>query len=62
MYFTFGSRTCCVWICSNKTVYICTGSSFYAYHVNKICLGLSNCQGEIKSVTISETQQKNRKP
>ena len=27
---------------SNKTVYICTGSTAYAYHANKNCSGLSN--------------------
>lgn len=47
---------------SNKTVYICTGSTAYAYHANKNCSGLSNCKGEIKAVTLSEAEQQNRKP
>ena len=47
---------------SKKTVYICTGTSSYAYHVNKNCSGLNNCKDEIKSVTLSEAEQQNRKP
>lgn len=47
---------------SNKTVYICTGSSSYAYHANKNCSGLNNCKGEIKAVTIAEAEQQHRKP
>lgn len=47
---------------SNKTVYICTGTKAYAYHVNKNCSGLSNCKGTIKAVTLSEAEAQHRKP
>lgn len=33
---------------SNQTVYVCTGSSAYAYHSRSNCSGLNNCKGEIR--------------
>lgn len=35
---------------SCKPIYICTGSSAYAYHRDSTCVGLTQCKGEIKQV------------
>lgn len=46
----------------NAMVYICTGSSAYAYHCNRNCSGLRKCTGDIKRVTIEIAKSKGRKP
>ena len=47
---------------SETYVYICTGKTAYAYHKTDDCRGLKNCKGEIKTVTLAQAQQLNRKP
>lgn len=36
---------------TNEMVYICTGSSAYAYHCNKNCRGLGRCGSDIVHMT-----------
>lgn len=44
-------------------VWICTGSSAYAYHSRSNCSGLSNCKGSIKQVKLDEAVKKyHRRP
>ena len=39
---------------SGQMVYICIGSTAYAYHKNLNCKGLNRCKAQIKRVTLSE--------
>ena len=39
---------------SEKMVYVCTGGSAYAYHINRNCQGLNRCKAEIHRVTLSD--------
>lgn len=43
-------------------IYVCTGEGSYAYHCNKGCRGLNNCNGNIKSVSQTEAEWMNRVP
>lgn len=42
-------------------VYICTGSTAYAYHKTTNCRGLKRCTGEIKKTSIEQAKKENRK-
>ena len=47
----------------NSKVWICTGSSAYAYHSRRNCSGLNSCKGSIRQVTLDEAVKKyHRKP
>ena len=41
-------------------VFICTGKTAKAYHINRNCEGLSNCLGEIKQVKMKEAVKQGR--
>ncbi len=41
---------------ADSKVYICKGSSAYAYHKNKACEGLTYCTRTIVSVTMKEAE------
>lgn len=41
---------------SQEAVYICTGQYAKAYHTNRNCLGLSNCAGEVKEVSLQDAE------
>lgn len=47
---------------ADRTVYICTGGFSKRYHSTPECSGLNNCQGEIKSISISSAQKMGRTP
>jgi len=46
--------------CQDSNVYICTGSTAYAYHKNRDCEGLNHCGGSILKVSLSEAKAKGR--
>lgn len=46
---------------NGEKVYICTGSSAYAYHFSSDCRGFNNCQGDVVAVSISKAQNMGRK-
>ena len=45
---------------SFNSVYICTGPYSEAYHKTDDCMGLSNCSGDVESVTESEAIDEGR--
>ena len=47
---------------SEKTVYICTGSSSKKYHADSKCRGLCGCKGQIKAISIKDTTAMGRTP
>lgn len=42
---------------SQTSVYLCDSSGGKKYHFDKGCRGLSNCQHEIKKVTLEEAKK-----
>lgn len=46
----------------DEEVWVCDGDYAYAYHNNYDCEGLSNCQGDITSVSLSEAEGDDRTP
>lgn len=47
--------------CDND-VLICTGSSSRCYHKKDNCIGLRNCSGEIRKISLEDAQSRGRKP
>ena len=47
---------------SEKTVYICTGSSSKKYHADSKCRGLGGCKGQIKAISIKDATAMGRTP
>lgn len=45
-----------------QMVYICTGSSSKKYHAKSDCLGLKNCGGDIKKISVKKAIEMGRKP
>ena len=45
---------------AESKVWICTGSSAYAYHCDKNCRGLNRCGSEIKKVTLAQAKKMGR--
>ena len=43
-------------------VWICTGRSSKCYHATQSCMGLSNCGGNIKEVSLEEAEDMGRRP
>jgi hypothetical protein len=41
----------------NDDVYICNSKGAKRYHLSKDCQGLSNCQAEIKKVSLSDAKE-----
>ena len=39
---------------SSRMVYVCTGPTAYAYHIDRNCRGLSRCSGEIRCVSYAD--------
>lgn len=47
---------------SEKTVYICTGSSSKKYHADSKCRGLGGCKGQTKAISIKDATAMGRTP
>ena len=45
-----------------QMVYICTGGSSKKYHTKSDCLGLKNCGGDIKKISVKKATEMGRKP
>ena len=43
-----------------STVYICDGPTASAYHTRRNCIGLTNCSGDISSVSLEEAHDMGR--
>lgn len=46
---------------ASNYVYICKGSSSYAYHYNPNCRGLRKCSTSLEKITLEEAKSKGRK-
>ena len=47
---------------NDQPVYICTGPKSHAYHYDSDCYGLTNCSGDIETVSIDEAEEIGRHP
>lgn len=43
-------------------IYVCGGSSAYAYHRSDGCAGLNRCSHGVSAVTVAEAQNMGRRP
>ena len=46
---------------ASNYVYICKGSSSYAYHYNPNCRGLRKCSTSLEKIILEEAKSKGRK-
>lgn len=45
-----------------SSVYVCTGGSAKRYHLDKNCMGLSRCSGEVEGMSVSEATAAGKSP